>query len=134
MNGLIKKFTMPLIFAASLSACASYNLRLASLNVDREDKRDFQIGWGCLGKGGNYSQIGILNLSLDNPWPTKLLPIYNSHTDKQETNPRATIQLGSLGYSEGACLQINYLNLRGNENPWYCKISPLIGWHRENKK
>ena len=133
MKGLIKKLTVPLIFAASLSACAGYNVRLSSLNIDREDKRDLQIGWGCLGKGGSYSQIGILNLSLDNPWPTKLLPIFNSHTEKDEKNPIATFQLGSLGYSEGQCFQLNYLNLRGNESPWYYKISPAIGWHKDSK-
>ena len=133
MKNLMRRLAMPLIFAASLSSCAGYNTRLSSVCIDREEKRDLQIGWGCLAKGGSYSQIGILNLSLDNPWPTKLLPIYNSHTEQNEINPTSTIQLGSLGYSEGQCFQINYLNLRGNESPWYCKISPVIGWHKDKK-
>lgn len=133
MRNLVKNLVLPLIFA-TLTSCAGYNTRLSTVMVDREAKKDLQVGWTCCARGGSYSQIGILNLSLDNPWLTKLLPIYNSHTEANETEPKSTIQLGSFGYAEGPCFQINYLNFRGNENPWYQKISPLIGWHKEKKE
>ena len=132
----LKKLLMPLLLSASVMGCAGYNVRLSSLNIDREDKRDFQVGWGCLAKGGSYTQVGILNLALDNPWPTKLLPIFNKHTasEAEEKEPKTTITVGSLSYSEGSCFQVDYLNFRGNEGRWYQKISPLIGWHKEEKR
>ena len=134
MKNLMRKLMLPLFFAVSLTSCAGYNTRISTIMIDKENKKDLQLGWGCLARGGNYTQIGILNLSLDNPWPTKLLPIYNSHTETNELKPNSTIQLGSIGYSEGSCFQLNYLNFRGNENPWYQKISPIIGWHKEVKE
>lgn len=125
-----------LCFAFGTSGCSGYNVRMASLMIDKQEKKDLLIGYACLAKGGSYSQIGILNVALDNPWYSKVVPLFNSHkateAEDKEADRNTTLQFGSLAYSEGSCFQLGYLNLRSNENPhWYQKVSPLIGWHKE---
>ena len=118
------------------TGCAGYNIRMSSVMIDREGERDFLIGYGCLAKGGSYTEIGILNLAGDNHWYAKVIPIFNTHTatEAEEKEKKTTLQVGSVGYAEGSCFQLNYLTFRGNKNPFWKKFSPLIGWLKGEKE
>ena len=114
--------------------CTGYNIRMSTLMIDREGKRDYMIGLGSLAKGGDYSQYAIINIALDNRWYCIVTPFYNSHTEAKEQEGITTLEFGSIAIAEGSCLQFGYVNFRRNENPWWKKVSPVVGWHKTNGK
>ena len=124
-----------IVATALLSSCAGYNVRMSSITIDREQKRDWMVGYAGLAKGGSVSGVGGLVVMLDNPWYSKVIPIYNQHTATQaeEENQRTTIQLGSIGFcftdKNKGNLQLGYLNI--NNGPTY--FCPLLDW-RHGKK
>ena len=103
---------------------------MSSITIDREQKRDWMVGYAGLAKGGSVSGVGGLVVMLDNPWYSKVIPIYNQHTATQaeEENQRTTIQLGSIGFcftdKNKGNLQLGYLNI--NNGPTY--FCPLLDW------
>ena len=76
----------------------------------------------------NSLQIGVMNTAADRQRSFQI-GAFNGAYEKSDA-----IQIGLVCFAgkEGNHLQLGLLTIR-NSGPWYSRITPLIGWHRQRE-